>query len=395
MQADKEKKEGNEKKMEQTSSSRVVWLDVVRLVAMFAVVMCHCCDPFNFCPGPEPPDIESIRLFGAAYGSLLRPCVPLFVMLTGALLLPVRRPSGEFYRRRIFRVLWPFLLWSVIYALFPWFTGLLGLRPEVLLDFFPYSEPGSEATRQSLEVSLKYVAAVPLNFSAVHLWYIYLLIGLYLYLPVFSAWVERASERAKLGFLALWGLTLCVPFYRELVSPYLWGSCSWNEFHALYYFAGFNGYLLLGHYLRRHRPSLRLALGLGLPAFAIGFVVTFCGFRHYSALPGCTQEQLELFFYYLSPNVVLMSAPLFLWCSYVRVGSLAVQRLLANLTRCGFGVYLVHYFLTGPSIGAVRAAGVPLALQIPLGALLAFFAAWAFVALVYRLLGERARYVVG
>ena len=53
--------------------------------------------------------------------------------------------------------------------------------------------------RQSLAVSLGYIAEMPFNFSLldVHMWYIYLLIGLYLYLPIFSAWVEKASERAK------------------------------------------------------------------------------------------------------------------------------------------------------------------------------------------------------
>ena len=90
--------------------------------------------------------------------------------------------SGEisaFYKKRISRVFWPFLIWSVIYNLFPWFTGLLGLNPEIILDFFPYS--GEEAARQSLNVSLGYIAKMPLNFSLldVHMWYIYLLIGLY------------------------------------------------------------------------------------------------------------------------------------------------------------------------------------------------------------------------
>ena len=173
----------------------VVWLDVVRLVAMFTIVCCHSADPFNFYPGEPPANIDEIKFWGAAYGAFLRPCVPLFVMITGALLLPVRGEISAFYKKRISRVFWPFLIWSVIYNLFPWFTGLLGLNPEIILDFFPYS--GEEAARQSLNVSLGYIAEMPLNFSLldVHMWYIYLLIGLYLYLPIFSAWVEKASEK--------------------------------------------------------------------------------------------------------------------------------------------------------------------------------------------------------
>ena len=124
-----------------------------------------------------------------------------------------------------------------------------------ILDFFPYS--GEEVARQSLDVSLKYIAQIPLNFSIVdvHMWYIYLLIGLYLYLPVFSAWVEKASEKAKLWFLAAWGVSTLLPYYYQFVSPYVWGGCSWNSFNMLYYFAGFNGYLLLGHYLGPAGPA--------------------------------------------------------------------------------------------------------------------------------------------
>ena len=217
------------------ADSRVVWLDVVRLIAMFTVVCCHCTDPFNFYPGTAP-NIEDIKFWGAVYGAVLRPCVPLFVMITGALLLPVRGDASVFYKKRIPRVFFPFLIWSVIYNLFPWITGLLGVEPRVILDFFPYS--GEEVMRQSLAVSMGYIAELPFNFSIldVHMWYIYLLIGLYLYLPIFSAWVEKASEKAKLWFLAVWGVTLLIPYYNEFVAQYLWGTCSWNSFGMLYYF---------------------------------------------------------------------------------------------------------------------------------------------------------------
>lgn len=35
-------------------NQHIVWLDVVRLIAMFTVVCCHCTDPFNFYPGTAP-----------------------------------------------------------------------------------------------------------------------------------------------------------------------------------------------------------------------------------------------------------------------------------------------------------------------------------------------------
>lgn len=376
-------------------NERIVWLDTVRLLAMFTVVMCHCTDPFNFCPEPAPPNIADIKWWGAAYGGVLRPCVPLFVMITGALLLPVRQAAGPFYKKRIGRVFWPFLIWSVVYNFFPWLTGVLGFAPQVILDFFPYA--GDVVTRQDLGTAIRNVSTIPFNFSplAVHMWYIYLLIGLYLYLPIFSAWVEKASERAKLWFLMAWGVTLFVPYYRAFVDPYIWGACSWNEFSMLYYFAGFNGYLLLGHYLRHHLPRLRLTLLVGIPVFLVGLLVTFTGFRYITTQPSYTPEQLELFFYYCSPNVAMMTVPVFLICAHVPVRSTAVRKALANLTLCGFGIYMIHYFFTGPSILLARAIGIPLGLQIPLGAVVAFAVSWLLVLLLRKVFGRYARYVTG
>lgn len=385
--------------MENTNVSatkeHIVWLDVVRFVAMFTVVCCHSADPFNFYPGDPPVNIEEIKFWGAAWGSFLRPCVPLFVMITGALLLPVKGDTSVFYKKRISRVLWPFLIWSVLYNLFPWITGLLGLNPDLILDFFPYS--GEEATRQSLSVSLNNIAQIPLNFSLldVHMWYIYLLIGIYLYMPVFSAWVEKASDKAKLWFLALWGITTLLPYYYQFINPYIWGGCSWNAYNMLYMFAGFNGYLLLGHYLRNHDWPLGKILAVGIPMFLAGYAVTFYGFRYITALPEYTDEMLELFFTYCSLNVVMMTIPFFLLAKKVKVRSEVVKRALANLTMCGFGVYMVHYFFTGPSVILMRAMDIPVALQIPAAAVVAFGVSWLIVATLYKIMGKNAKYIVG
>ena len=373
-------------------NQHIVWLDVVRFIAMFTVVCCHCTDPFNFYPGTAP-NIGEIKLWGAIYGSVLRPCVPLFVMITGALLLPVRGDASTFYKKRIPRVFYPFLIWSVLYNLFPWITGLLGLNPQIILDFFPYA--GEEVMQQSFSVSLEYILMIPFNFSilAVHMWYIYLLIGLYLYLPVFSAWVEKASERAKQMFLLAWG-TLLLPYYYQFVSNYLWGTCSWNSFGMLYAFAGFNGYLLLGHYLKNLEWSLKKTLAIGIPMFAVGYAVTFLGFRHITALPEYTDEMLELFFTYCSLNVVMMTIPVFMLAKKVKVNSERMKKALANLTVCGFGIYMIHYFFTGPSVVLMRAIDMPIGLQIPVAAILAFAVSWGLVWLIYRA-GKVAKYIVG
>lgn len=106
---------------------------------------------------------------------------------------------------------------------------------------------------------------------------------------------RKASDRAKLWFLAAWGVTLLLPYYHQFVASYLWGTCSWNAFGMFYAFAGFNGYLLLGHYLRKLDWSLSKTLAIGIPMFVVGYAITFFGFRYISSLPEYTDEMYELF----------------------------------------------------------------------------------------------------
>ena len=138
-----------------TSRPRIVRIDTVRLVAFLMLVCCHCGDSFNFCPFPTP-QLEQIKLWGAVWGSAVRPCVPLFVMMTGALLLPVRQAAVPFCKKRIGRVLWPFLIWSAVYALFPWLTGVAGLDADVIQAVFPYN--GDAVGSQAWATSAAYLA---------------------------------------------------------------------------------------------------------------------------------------------------------------------------------------------------------------------------------------------
>ena len=54
---------------------------------LFLVVFAHCCDPFVARFDTDRPTF----LQGCALGSAVRCCVPLFVMMTGVLLFPVRK----------------------------------------------------------------------------------------------------------------------------------------------------------------------------------------------------------------------------------------------------------------------------------------------------------------
>jgi surface polysaccharide O-acyltransferase-like enzyme len=370
----------------------IVWFDFVRLLAMILLVCCHSADPFNFYAGSGASLVQH-QFIGALWGSAMRPCVPLFVMLTGALLLPVHQQAGPFYRRRISRVLWPFLIWSFLYNIFPWLLSVLGYGSNAIMTFFPYAAQ----TPMTFGYAALKIAEIPLNFTPVacHMWYIYLIIGLYLYLPIFSAWVEKASERAKLFFLLAWGVTLFLPYYRYFADQYIWGECAWNAFSMVYYFAGFNGYLLLGHYLRNHPLPLQRVISIGIPMFIVGYFITYFGFTTMRAQPNATEPMTELFFTYNSINVVIMTIPLFMLSQCIHIKNLKFIHLLADLTVCGFGIYMIHYFFIGPCFILVNTIHVPPVIQIPISGILAFSISWVLVHFLKKLLGKSSKIALG
>lgn len=383
------------------SDNRIVWLDVIRCVAMIMVIGVHCIDPFYISPTMRA--IPEYTHWAAIYGSLLRPSVPLFVMMTGPLLLPVKKqPLGKFYKKRIYRVLFPFLIWSVLYSMFPWVTGVLGLPKEIIGDFFCYTQ-GQES--QSLIDSLKDVAMIPFNFSHKenHMWYIYLLIGLYLYMPFFSAWIENADRKTKRAFLLIWIISLFIPYLKEYVanclferSGYVFGTDTWNEFGLFYYFAGFNGYLLLGHYVKKGNDwSLMKTFILCILMFAVGYYITYTGFSTTASNPNATETEMELFFTFCSPNVLLMTLTTFLLLQKVVITNSTVIKVLANMTQCGFGIYMVHYFVVGPFFLLIGPSSLPIPLQVPLMAICIFLCSWAFTALIYKLMPRKAVWFMG
>ena len=286
--------------------------------------------------------------------------------------------------------------------MFPWVTGVLGLPKEIIGDFFCYTQ-GQES--QSLIDSLKDVAMIPFNFSHKenHMWYIYLLIGLYLYMPFFSAWIENADRNTKRAFLLIWIISLFIPYLKEYVanclferSGYVFGTDTWNEFGLFYYFAGFNGYLLLGHYVKKGNDwSLMKTFILCILMFAVGYYITYTGFSTTASNPNATETEMELFFTFCSPNVLLMTLATFLLLQKVVITNSTVIKVLANMTQCGFGIYMVHYFVVGPFFLLIGPSSLPIPLQVPLMAICIFLCSWAFTALIYKLMPRKAVWFMG
>ena len=374
------------------SKIRLVWVDVLRLAAMLMVIAGHSVDIYNATPQDDPMN----GFWGAFIGSLMRPSVPLFAMMTGLLLLPIGESASSFYRRRIPRVLFPMLFWSVIFYLIPWFTGVIGLDKSVISVLFPFEF----APSQEWGDAVSNIAMIPLTFNGytTHMWYLYMLIGLYLFMPFFSAWVEKNDHTLIRTYIILWGCSLMLPYLAQLLSPNLFGVCAWNQFGMFHYFAGFTGYLLLGHLLGKGNPlPSRKIVAVGVMLYFAGYVVTYTGFTTIMAQYSYEQapDLIEMFWQFCSPNVVLMAIGLFLIAQRVKIRSERWQRVLQSTTRCSFGAYLMHYIFIGPVIILLSPLGLPTPVCVIVTVAIVFAVCWACTWAIYRFMPRIAKYIVG
>lgn len=332
---------------------RVVFLDGLRIAAIFMVMVVHACEQFYF--GPEgglliksPGDARWV----IGLDSAMRACVPLFVMASAYLLFPVTKPAGTFLLRRLLRVGAPYFLWCCIYT--AWNGGSWG----AMLFNFPLMTGG-------------------------HLWFVPMLFGLYLAMPILSPWAERATRRELHGWILLWLFTTTFPFLRLAWGvlfgdgwthpfgtsdfggiPFLYGECAWNPFGTFHYVSGFFGYMILGLYARKFLPELswKRTIAAALPLWIAGYAIVFSGFyfrlAKYGAsfpvsAPYAAAVDLETSWEFCSTGVALTVIAYFLLLRKFTANGNFYRFVVRPLSDASYGVYLVHILVLVPLCAAL------------------------------------------
>ena len=293
---------------------RNIALDWMRFVACILVVLQHVTEYYYVAPDFTPNYSDNAILVGL-FNSISRVSVPLFAMISGYLLLPMHQTTVQFFKRRFTRILFPFVIWSLVYSV--WFA----VRAEsTLVDW------------------LQAVIRLPFVYQAEHLWYVYMLIGLYLLVPILSPWLNAVSKRELQAYLLLWLFTSFLPYIR-LWIPAIGADIYFNPSPTFYYFSGFVGYLLLGHYIRRYHP---FAGWQALVAIIAGWVVTSCVFL-YQLSTVETIPELELSWGFDTINVVMMTCGMFILLLKVKASRFDwFNQGVISISTLSYGIYLCH-----------------------------------------------------
>ncbi|HCO66747.1 MAG TPA: hypothetical protein DIT04_03190 [Dysgonomonas sp.] len=364
--------------MTKTKENYIGWIDLLRVIACFLVVLAHSCDPFV----GQFNDNYGEFLSGALWGSFLRPCVPLFVMMTGVLMFPVKLELGAFYKKRIKRIIIPLIFWSIALPIFYFLYFYFGATTE---------NPGISIEEHSLQATLPklYTFIFNFNYDTTVLWYLYMLIGLYLAIPIVNVWLMQASQKDIKLVLKIWFVSLFLP-YIQMIAPYLGfsgnygnmgilGVCDWNPYGTFYYMSGFLGYILLAHYLVRFPLNWgwKKIFSVSIPLFLLGYAITAIGFLVIQKYYIDNYAYLEIFWYFSGINVFLMTFSVFIIIQNIKIKDSAFLRKMAPLA---FGVFLCHFFFVQVAYDLLHPVlPVPAAIQIPIIACFAYAMSYVLV----------------
>lgn len=356
---------------------RIVFLDYVRVFACFLVILVHASENFYGAPGSTdmagPQSFlanEADRLWVSVYDGFSRMAVPLFMIVSAFLLVPMKegQTMWEFYRRRFTRILPPFFLFMVLYSTLPLLWGQI-----------------DGAT------SMKDLSRIFLNFPTLagHLWFMYPLISLYLFIPMISPWLSKATAKEERFFIGLFLLSTCMPYLTRWCGE-IWGQCFWNEYHALWYFSGYLGYLVLAHYIHVHLAwSREKRLGIGAALTVAGAVWTILSF-YIQAVPGILHDTpvLEIGWSFCTINCVMLTTGAFLMFSCIERKE--TPRPVLEISKLSYGIYLMHIFWLGLWVSVFKTVlPLPTVAAIPVIAVCTFVCCVVTTKLVSLLPGSK------
>lgn len=306
------------------SSKRIFYFDVLRTLAILFVILSHVCKTFagNFKVGTFN------WLVSISFTDIAVMGVPIFLMISGALLLGRDYTISDFMKRRFSRILIPFIFWAL----------LLPICKMVFLG-----EAWTLTNYKELFFLKQY-------------WFVWMLIGAYLLLPIMNSFIKEFELKGLAYLLIIWFIGMV--FLREfsfytIEKLFEMHPMGWKEI-----FAGYFGFFPLGYYLSikkfKWSDSQMWKIGLGILFIftAINFAhtmidgpkdaaITYYGYRRIVSTLQCIG--LFIFIKYFS-QYCEENKDTFKNKIYSFFKDTPLSAIILSISICSYGIFLTHYF---------------------------------------------------
>lgn len=344
------------------NNKRVVYLDMIRIIAIFAVMIIHVTTAFY---ETVPINGYEWTVFNI-YESISRFCVPIFIMISGVFFLDPNREIKieRLLKHNIFRIITAFAFWSFAYACYNGVQNVLSEQATV----------DRELLRTFIDDFL---------YGHYHMWFLFAIVGLYIITPLLRKITEDKKTTEYFLFLSF---IFCYLKYFLKVVPHLG-----NVIVTLYekvdvsFVMGYSGFFVLGYYLHTYEltkkaKNILYSLGIGSVLFTIvgtSILASRCGYA--------TQD----LYAYLLPTTCFESAAIFVWFKEHVSKKICKEKTLNRLLQLSsltFGMYLLHdfYNIICTHIGFTAISFQPL-LSVPILSVVVFLCSWGTAYLISKI----------
>lgn len=293
---------------------KIVYLEYLRVVSMVCVIIMH------VSAGLLTNDIDMSWQGLNLLTSLSFIAVPVFFMISGAVVLGSEKTYSPLYliKNRLPKLILPLCVWSMIAVLPSYLT--------------------SEATAQGFQWInyLKWFFVIPSNNIAVHLWFMYFLIPIYLLSPFLKSMVDHLKQDQVRYLFLLWGFIVCMSTINGFLPSSISTYTSIDMFNRINLLGGYLFYFLAGYYL--HTMEVKIAHWKLILVCVVNSTIVIAGTSLLSLHNGVYTNTFQSVNYVF---IALMSCSIFLLAKQT-IHRSVVPKWITYFAASSFCIYLMH-----------------------------------------------------
>lgn len=330
---------------------RTLYLDVVRVIAIISISLNHA---VNRCYNNYTNQMAEFlilpfgsTLFKTVISVFSRIGVPLFLMITGALVMNKRMDNADdvkkFYRHNFLSLLITTEIWYFLMFWFQIFTS----QSSVFENFGIWGTLARMVETMLFQNQLAFAS----------MWYMPMILGVYLTLP----FVIMAKDRlVSSGGGKVWYVPLVVLYLVSMVIPainnllHLLGMSHYfdSAITETYLFPFYYIYIIVGYHIGQGAFSRLKTWVVAL--VAVGTFLFCCGYQLFAY-----SQKPDYLVSYSSPVIPVCAGALFELCRRGGESFRRWEKPITYLSKIAFGIYFVHIVIMTGLIYILRRCSMP------------------------------------